>query len=33
MTGGDYPAYDELDLEISPEAAEAARFLVELLLE
>jgi hypothetical protein len=29
----DYPAFDELDLEITPEDAEAARFLVELLLE
>ena len=29
----DFPSLDELDLEISPEAAEAARFLVELLLE
>jgi hypothetical protein len=29
----DYPAFDELDLEITPEAAEAARFLVELLLQ
>ena len=31
MTGGDYPAYDELDLEIEPEAAEAATFLFALL--
>lgn len=29
----DYPPFNELDLEITPEAAEAARFLVELLLE
>jgi hypothetical protein len=29
----DFPPFDELDLEISPEAAKAARFLVELLLE
>jgi hypothetical protein len=29
----DYPPLAELDLEITPEAAEAARFLVELLLE
>jgi hypothetical protein len=29
----DFPSLDELDLEISPEAAEAARFLVELLSE
>lgn len=29
----DYPPFDELDLEIAPEAAAAARFLVELLLE
>jgi hypothetical protein len=29
----DFPPFDELDLEITPEAAEAARFLVELLLE
>lgn len=29
----DFPSFDELDLEITPEAAEAARFLVELLLE
>ena len=29
----DFPSFDELDLEISPETAEAARFLVELLLE
>jgi hypothetical protein len=28
-----YPPFDELDLEITPEAAAAARFLVELLLE
>jgi len=27
----DFPSFDELDLEISPETAEAARFLVELL--
>ena len=27
-----YPTFDELDLEITPEAAEAARFLVDLLL-
>jgi hypothetical protein len=31
ITGGDYPAYDELDLEIDPEAAEAAAFLLDLL--
>ena len=33
--GGTYafPAFDELEMEILPEAAEAARFLVELLLE
>ncbi|MFL7793135.1 MAG: hypothetical protein AB8I69_13405 [Anaerolineae bacterium] len=29
----DYPTFEELELEITPEAAEAARFLVELLLE
>jgi hypothetical protein len=29
----DYPSFNELDLESTPEAAEAARFLVELLLE
>jgi hypothetical protein len=29
----DYPPFNELDLEITPEAAEAARFLVALLLE
>ena len=29
----DFPSLDELDLDIPPEAAEAARFLVELLLE
>jgi hypothetical protein len=29
----DYPPFDELELEITPEAAEAACFLVELLLE
>jgi hypothetical protein len=29
----DFPSFDELDLEISPETAEAARFLVELLSE
>lgn len=29
----DYPPFNELELEITPEAAEAARFLVELLLE
>jgi hypothetical protein len=29
----DFPSFDELNLEITPEAAEAARFLVELLLE
>jgi len=28
-----FPSFDELDLDIPPEAAEAARFLVELLLE
>ena len=28
-----FPSFDELDLEITPEAMEAARFLVELLLE
>lgn len=28
-----YPPFDELELEITPEAAEAARFLIELLLE
>ena len=28
----DFPAFDDLELEITPEAAEAARFLVELLL-
>ena len=27
-----FPGFDQLDLEISPESAEAARFLVELLL-
>ena len=27
-----YPPFDELELEITPEAAEAARYLVELLL-
>lgn len=35
-TAGDgytFPAFDELDLQVTPEAAEAARFLVELLLE
>ena len=31
--GYDYPAFDELELEITPEAAEAASFLVDLLLE
>jgi hypothetical protein len=29
----DFPSFSELELEITPEAAEAARFLVELLLE
>ena len=29
----DYPTFNELELEIPPEASEAARFLVELLLE
>jgi hypothetical protein len=29
----DYPTFEGLELEITPEAAEAARFLVELLLE
>lgn len=29
----DYPSFDEIELGIPPEAAEAARFLVELLLE
>jgi hypothetical protein len=29
----DYPSLEEVDLEITPQAAEAARFLVELLLE
>jgi len=29
----DFPSFDKLDLEITPQAAEAARFLVELLLE
>ncbi len=28
-----FPAFGELDLQVTPEAAEAARFLVELLLE
>jgi hypothetical protein len=28
-----YPSFDEIELEITPEAAEAARFLVRLLLE
>jgi hypothetical protein len=28
-----FPTFDELELEVTPEAAEAARFLVELLLE
>jgi hypothetical protein len=28
-----YPPFDELELQITPEAAEAARFLIELLLE
>ena len=28
----DFPDFDDLELEITPEAAEAARFLVELLL-
>jgi hypothetical protein len=28
----DFPAFDELELEITPEAAEAAHFLAELLL-
>jgi hypothetical protein len=31
-TGGEYPALWELDLEVSPESAEAARLLVDLLL-
>jgi len=31
--GGGYPPFRALDLDITPEAAEAARFLVELLLE
>jgi hypothetical protein len=29
----DFPSFDELDFEITPEATKAARFLVELLLE
>ena len=29
----DYPPFDQLDLEVTPEAVEAARFLVELFLE
>lgn len=29
----DFPAFDDLELEITPEAVEAAKFLVELLLE
>jgi hypothetical protein len=29
----DFPSFDELDLEITPEAAKAAQFLVDLLLE
>ena len=29
----DFPSFDELDFEITPEATEAARFLVEVLLE
>jgi hypothetical protein len=29
----DYPSFDQLELEITPEATEAARFLVKLLLE
>ncbi len=28
-----YPTFEEIDLDVSPEAAQAARFLVELLLE
>jgi hypothetical protein len=32
-TDGVYPYYEDLDLEISPEAAEAARFLIALLSE
>jgi hypothetical protein len=31
--GYDFPSLEELDLEISPQAAEAARFLAQLLLE
>ena len=33
--GGDYafPSFDELELEVTPEAEQAARFMVELLLE
>jgi hypothetical protein len=31
--GGDYPTFEELALEVSPEAAQAAQFLVALLLE
>jgi hypothetical protein len=35
IAGGtrDFPSLDELDLEVTPDAAKAARFLVELLLE
>lgn len=29
----DFPSFDELDLEVAPEATEAARFLIKLLLE
>ena len=31
--GAQPPAFTELDLEVSPEAAQAAQFLVELLLD
>jgi hypothetical protein len=31
--GAAIPPFDQLDLEITPEAAEAARYLVDLLLE
>jgi hypothetical protein len=31
--GASIPPFDQLDLEITPEAAEAARYLVDLLLE
>jgi hypothetical protein len=31
-TGGNFPPFDEIELEITPKAVEAAAFLIQLLL-